>query len=134
MENRAGMSDEPGEPLREVLRPPGPVRFEIAEHREPGAVSLQIVGELDILTVSRLGAELNGLIRRSEENVIVDLRRAEFIDSSGLQLLLGTQRRLSNESRKLIVVCEDGPVKRVIELARLGEILGLRSGEENPPV
>lgn len=93
--------------------------------RQPGAVSLQIVGELDILTAPKLAAELDTLVRRSKEDVVVDLRQTEFIDSAGLQTLLSAQRRLDKASRTLTVVCEEGPVRRVFEVARAEEALGL---------
>ena len=122
------------EPLRGELRPPGPVRFEITQTHRPGAVWLQIRGELDVLTVPRLAAEFNTLVRQSTEDVIVDLRQAEFVDSAGLEFLLRIQRRLSQASRKLTVVCEPGgPVKRVIEVARLDEALGLTTEDADEP-
>ena len=53
----------------------------------------------------------------------LDLREAQFIDSAGLQFLLLTRRRLLQASRNLTVICDEGPVLRVIELARLIEPL-----------
>lgn len=117
--------------LRGALRPRGPVRFGITPVKEAGIVRLEISGELDILTTPRLATALDALVRRSDENVIVDLRGTGFIDSAGLQILLGTQRRLGRVSRRLSVVCDDGPVRRVIEMTRLEGALGLiRSGDE----
>lgn len=117
--------DRREETLRDALRPPGPVQFEITQTEEPGWVRLQIRGEIDVLTTPRLAAELNTLIHRSEANVLLDLRQTTFIDSAGLQILLTSQRRLAGLSRKLTVECEDGPVRRVFEVTRLAEPLGL---------
>jgi anti-sigma B factor antagonist len=116
--------------LRHSLRPRGPVRFDLRVSQRPDSVWLRISGELDVLTTPKLAAELNTIVRRSMHHVVVDLREAEFIDSAGLQILLGTQRRLSRASRRLTVICDEGPVRRVIELTRLGEILGLVTGAE----
>lgn len=118
--------------LREALRPPGPVHFAITRTTEPGIVRVEIEGELDVLTTPRLATELNSLVRQSNDDIVVDLRRTEFIDSAGLQILLGTQRRLGRFSRSLTVVCDDGPVRRVIELTRLEEAFGLTRGREEP--
>lgn len=118
------------QPLRRALRPRGPVRFGIAETREPGSVSFLITGELDVLTVPRLAAQLDPVVRRSKDDVVIDLRGAEFMDSAGLQILLSTQRRLERGSRKLTVRCEHGAVRRVIELARVEEMLGM---SQDPP-
>lgn len=110
-------------PLRDVLRPAGPARFGVSAHREPDRLLVRVEGELDLLTVPKLAAQLNGLIRSCPSDVYLDLRQVRFIDSAGLQLLLITRRRLLADSRNLTVICGEGPVRRVIELARLTETL-----------
>jgi len=80
-------------------------------------------GELDVLTAPKLAAQLNGVIRASDTDVVLDLRAVEFIDSAGLQILLNTRRRLLTSSCTLSVICDDGPVRRMIELTRLTDTL-----------
>lgn len=113
------------EPLRQALRPRGPVHFAITQTDQGDAIALHIAGELDVLTAPKLAAEANGILRRSTQDVIIDLSQANFIDSAGLQILLGIHRRLTGASRKLTVECDEGPVRRVIELARLEETFGV---------
>jgi anti-sigma B factor antagonist len=112
-------------PLRRSLRPRGPVRFRVTEHHKAGAHVVRVHGELDILTASKLAAELDSVIRKNDGNVAIDLRHAVFIDSAGLHILMNAHRRLARASRRMWVVCGEGPVRRVIELARLVETLGV---------
>lgn len=126
----SGPADAESGALRRALRPRGPIRLGIEVKKRPDGVSVLFSGEIDVLTTPRLAAELNGVVRRSTGDLVVDLRAVEFMDSAGLQILLSTQRRLSQASRRLSVVCDEGPVRRVIELTRLGEVLGLLSGQE----
>ncbi len=91
---------------------------------------VEVEGELDILTAPRLASQLGAVIRSSPNDVVLDLRQVEFIDSAGLQILLNARRRLDRSSRSLSVICDQGPVRRVIELARLVETLGVVSGAE----
>jgi anti-anti-sigma factor len=72
-------------------------------------------------------------VRRTRDDVVIDLRKAVFIDSAGLHILLNAHRRLARAGRQLRVVCGDGPVKLVIELARLTETLCVVP-DENPVV
>jgi anti-sigma B factor antagonist len=110
-------------PLRDALRPAGPPRFGVSARDDHERILVRVEGELDLLTVPRLAAQLNGLIRTRPRDVYLDLREVGFIDSAGLQLLLNTRRRLLGASRTLTVICREGPVRRVIELARLTETL-----------
>lgn len=110
-------------PLREILRPAGPARFELKVEHRPDALVVQVEGEVDVLTGPKLMARLNALLRKRPTDVVLDLRSVRFMDSAGLQILLLTRRRLLHESRALSVICADGPVSRLIELARLNETL-----------
>jgi anti-anti-sigma factor len=67
-------------------------------------------------------------VRKCAGEVVLDLRGVVFMDSAGLHVLLGAHRRLTRASRSLAVLCDGGPVRRVIELAGLIETLGVVSG------
>ena len=62
--------------------------------------------------------------------MVIDLSEAEFIDSMGLHALLSVQRRLIRQSRRLVVICPPGAVRKAIDLARLAEPLGVVSSVE----
>jgi anti-anti-sigma factor len=103
------------------------VQFQLSEREQPGATVVHVDGELDILTAPKLGAQLDGIVRKGSGDVVLDLRDAVFIDSAGLHILLTAHRRLTRASRRLAVICVEGPVRRVIELARLVDTLGVVS-------
>ena len=122
------MTDVTAEPLREALRPRGPVRFAMSEHRAAGILTVSVTGELDLLTAPKLVAHVDRLLRVEPGDVVLDLEATQFIDSAGLAILLNLQRRLERRDHRLRVVCDDGPVRRVIEMARLEETLGVVPG------
>jgi anti-sigma B factor antagonist len=123
-------ADEPQLPLGYSLRPPGPVQLRIAHHPRGDATVVTVAGELDILTAARFSAFVGELVRRQVGDLLIDLRQARFVDSAGLQILLSAQRRVSRQARWLGVICPPSPVRRVIELARLTEPLGVVSSFE----
>ena len=117
----------PDGPLRRALRPSGPVRFHLSERQQPGATMVHVDGELDILTAPKLGAQLDGIVRKGAGDVVLDLRDAVFIDSAGLHIPADRPPPVTRVRRRLAVICAEGPVRRVIELARLVETLGVVS-------
>jgi anti-anti-sigma factor len=68
-----------------VERPPDP--FEIEESQRDGTTVLTLHGELDLAYADDLWSRLAGLRDRGEP-VLLDLDQLEFIDSSGLRVLL----------------------------------------------
>src|SRR4051794_34493386 len=84
-------------------------------------------GELDIATVAHLAAEMDELVRVGFTALVLDLRGLEFMDVSGLRLVIGQARR-HDATVELI----DGPpaVARLFDLARVRAELPFRSARE----
>ena len=61
---------------------------------------------------------------------VIDLSQLDFIDSSGLQVLLRARGLLGREDRALAVVCPHGPVRRVFELSGYSELFALFGSRE----
>jgi anti-sigma B factor antagonist len=112
------------------LRPRGPIQLAVAARHEGHVTVVSVAGELDVLTVPRLTTTLDAVVRREQGDVVLDLTRTGFVDSLGLHALLNVQRRLAERSRRLKVICDDGPVRYAIELARLAEALDVVSSFE----
>ncbi len=111
--------------LGRSLRPRGPIEFALTTRQGSGATMVTVTGELDVLTARKLMPQLDDIVRRQRGDAVIDLSQAEFIDSFGLTVLLGTQRRLARQGRDLTVICGEGSVRRAIEFARLLERLGV---------
>ena len=76
-------------------------------------------------TAPALEAALEEAIRDSDGALVVDLSGVEFLDSSGLQVLLRVRARLGTEDRALALVCPFGRARRVFELAGLSDVFAL---------
>ena len=72
------------------------------------AVLIEVSGELDRESVSSLDATLDRVWSAGAQVAMIDLRRVEFLDSSGIQSLVLASRRAERERRQLETV-EGGP-------------------------
>lgn len=54
---------------------------------------------------------------------MLDLRELEFIDSTGLAVILRADTRAKNDGHVLRVLRPDGQIRRVFELSGLDELL-----------
>jgi anti-sigma B factor antagonist len=91
---------------------------------------LAVEGEIDIATSPRLIAAINEAVTDSERSVIVDLGAVEFMDSTGLALLVRAQRRLRRRGRGFAVVCPQGPVRRIFEITDMVQTLHVSPSRE----
>jgi anti-anti-sigma factor len=95
------------------------------ESEQRGAVAfVTLRGELDLLSTGDLEGELERLVREPGVDVIaLDLRELEFMDSSGLRLVVLTERALRGDGGRLVLVRGTQPVQRVFEITRMTERL-----------
>jgi anti-sigma B factor antagonist len=95
------------------------------DSEERGTVALVTLrGELDLLSTAELEPELERLAEEpGVEVVALDLRALEFLDSSGLRLVIVTDQRLRAAGRRLVLVRGPQPVQRVFEITRMTERL-----------
>jgi anti-sigma B factor antagonist len=98
--------------------------------KSDGYELLAVDGEIDIATSPRLIAALNEAVTDSVGGMVVDLTAVEFMDSTGLVLLVRAQRRMRKRGRGFAVVCPDGPVRRIFVITDMVGTLGVSPTRE----
>jgi anti-sigma B factor antagonist len=98
--------------------------FTVEVHRRPGAAIVSPAGEIDVATVDQVRERLREC-EADAEAVVLDLRRVEFMDTSGLQLVFETQQRASGSGFEFIVVRGSAALQRLFEIAGFGDRLRL---------
>jgi anti-sigma B factor antagonist len=88
-------------------------------------VRVLAVGELDLSTAELLDAQLDELFAVGWSEVTVDLREVEFMDSSGVHVLLRARQGADGTPGRLEVVVDPGPVQELLRLTGADGPLGL---------
>jgi anti-anti-sigma factor len=98
------------------MRPQAPA-FCVAVEDDRVFVRVCPVGELDIGTVEHVAAEIDRLCDAGFARIVLDLRRATFLDSTGVHLILDTQVASSRDGWDFDVIAGPRQVQRTFELA-----------------
>jgi anti-sigma B factor antagonist len=99
--------------------------FEVDDADLGDAPGVAVRGEVDIDVVQDLENAIDAAIRGSVGAFIIDLSDLDFIESSGIHVLLRARALLSREDRALAVVCPHGPVRRALELSGVSDLFVL---------
>jgi len=105
--------------------------FSVEEQREGSAWVLAVSGELDLRTSPELEARLEHVWSTGAELVILDLRRIEFMDSTGLRVLLGAHQRGQESGRRFALVRGADQVERVLTLTGVRDLLTIVDAPED---
>lgn len=95
------------------------ISFDIATDGD--AVIVAVLGEIDLVSVPQVQAVLETI--ESGRDVIIDCSRLQFMDSTGLQLLVNQSQRLSADGGSLQLRNTAFPVRHIVEITGLIELL-----------
>ena len=98
-------------------------RITIQVHAEGDLYLISLVGELDMSTTAALDAELQRAEESSADRIVLDLSGVEFIDSSGLELLVNARRRSDPDPDRLRIRPGRDQVTRLLALTGIDELL-----------
>jgi len=84
---------------------------------------LTAVGEIDAHTAPTLAAAIEG----AGPNVRLDLSRVDFVDSSGLRVLIDSHQRLAEAGGSLTIVSPSHAVQRLFEISGVETYLTVES-------
>ena len=99
-----------------------------------GSYVLRVTGEIDRSNSDLLAVCMTEAEASRAPQIVVDLSRLRFMDSSGLRVLLGAAERgrVGGYGDRLSLVAPSRGVRRVIELTGTAAYLPLRPPAEKP--
>ena len=87
-----------------------------------GATVLAVRGEVDVYTAPRLREKLVELVAQGRYTIVVDLEAVDFLDSTGLGVLVGGLKRVRSHDGDLILVCTHQRILKVFEITGLTKV------------
>lgn len=80
---------------------------------------LTVVGELDMVTSSKLGSTIESLVDDGVQLVVLDLSGVSFADSSGLRVIIGSGDILEQHDGRLVIEGISPAVRKLLEVTGL---------------
>lgn len=92
-------------------------------------VTVVATGEMDMANASTLAAELERVESEGADSITIDLSELEFIDSTGIAVLVAAHQRLNSDATRLrLVPSQASGVQRVMDVTGLAKELPFVSG------
>jgi anti-sigma B factor antagonist len=100
----------------------GQLDLSLSTRTEAGRTILQVGGEIDVYTAPRLREELLGVVESGAVRVIIDMERVEFLDSTGLGVLVGALKRVRAQDGSLRLVCSQERILKIFRITGLEKV------------
>jgi anti-sigma B factor antagonist len=103
----------------------GLVNLKLGHYNKDGIEVIDVGGKIDISTAVRLRALLIDLVSKDNYQLIVNLDRVEFLDSTGLGVLLGGLKRVRAHDGSLDLVCTQERILKLFRTTGLAKVFGI---------
>lgn len=84
-----------------------------------GRLVFNLRGSLDLATAPTVRAALTEATEKGSHDLIVDLAQLEFLDSTGLGVLIGAHRRTAERGGSFRLVVGEGSILRLLNITGL---------------
>ncbi len=93
-----------------------PASLRVDVHPERTVVRVAPAGELHLGTAELLAQQLRELRESGFEQIVLDLRKLTFVDSTGVALIMAEDRCARGNGHDLTLISGPPPIQRVLEL------------------
>jgi len=101
------------------------VDLTLSTYEVRGSWVVQVKGEVDVYTAPELDAELTRLADAQVFDIVVDLSRVDFLDSTGLGVLVKALKKTRENGGSLAVVATADRITKVFRITGLDAAIPL---------
>ncbi len=103
----------------------GLVDLKLGHYSKDGIEVVDVEGEIDIYTAPRLRELLIDLAGKGSYQLIVNLEKVGFLDSTGLGVLVGGVKRVRAHDGSLDLVCTQERILKIFKITGLTKVFGI---------
>jgi anti-sigma B factor antagonist len=91
--------------------------------RAEGALTVvEVGGEIDVYTAPKLREQIVSLVEEGRYHIVVDMEKVEFLDSTGLGVLVGGLKRVRAHDGSLHLVCTQERILKIFRITGLTKV------------
>ena len=90
---------------------------------------IDLEGEVDVYTAPQLKQQMISILEEGASELVVDLTKVEYLDSTALGVLIGGLKRMREREGNMVLVCPSPRIRRVFEITGLDKIFDIFNTE-----
>ncbi|HWL98905.1 MAG TPA: anti-sigma factor antagonist [Nocardioidaceae bacterium] len=92
---------------------------------QAGCTVIEVGGEIDVYTAPKLRECIVDLVNRGNYHLVVDMEDVEFLDSTGLGVLVGGLKRVRAHDGSLRLVCTQERLLKIFRITGLTKVFAI---------
>lgn len=94
----------------------------LAIREEDGRAVVAVGGEIDVYTAPELRDRITELVSQGSYDIVIDLEAVEFLDSTGLGVLVGGLKKVRAHDGSLELICSQERLLKIFRITGLAKV------------
>jgi anti-sigma B factor antagonist len=107
------------------------VDLTLSTREADGTTVVAVGGEIDVYTAPRLRDKFTELVAAGSYDIIVDMQNVEFLDSTGLGVLVGGLKKVRAHDGSLDLVCTQDRLLKIFRITGLAKVFVIHDSAES---
>jgi len=103
------------------------VDLSLSTRPEGDRTVVEVGGEIDVYTAPKLREQLVDLVADGKYHLVVDMENVDFLDSTGLGVLVGGLKRVRAHGGSLRLVCTQERILKIFRITGLTKVFPIHS-------
>lgn len=109
----------------------GNVDLTLQTREESGRTVVAVGGEIDVYTAPKLRDKISEVVVAGHRDLVVDLEKVEFLDSTGLGVLVGGLKKVRAEDGSLSLVCSQERLLKIFRITGLAKVFTIHASVDD---
>jgi anti-sigma B factor antagonist len=107
------------------------VDLSLTTRTEGDRTVVSVGGEIDVYTAPKLREQLIDLVTAGQYHIVVDMEGVDFLDSTGLGVLVGGLKRVRAHEGSLQLVCSQERILKIFRITGLTKVFEIHPTVED---
>lgn len=104
--------------------------LDLATRDVDGTTIVAVSGEIDVYTAPRLRDKITELVSAGVYDLVIDMEAVEFLDSTGLGVLVGGLKKVRANEGSLSLVCTQDRLLKIFRITGLAKVFMIHDSTE----
>ena len=96
-----------------------------------GHTLVSVGGEIDVYTAPKLRDKITELVNAGHHTLIIDMEKVDFLDSTGLGVLVGGLKKIRAQDGSMSLICSQDRLLKIFRITGLAKVFTIHESEQS---
>jgi anti-sigma B factor antagonist len=105
------------------------VDLSLETRQADGHTIIEVGGEIDVYTAPKLRDMITSLVGSGSYNLVVDMANVDFLDSTGLGVLVGGLKKVRAHDGSMQLICNQERLLKIFRITGLAKVFSIHESQ-----